>query len=529
MAEANDLLELERVRLLIVAGRLGDATEIAHALTTRHPADARTWRLLGSVHARTGRLQEAIQCIQRAIALLPADPGLHLQYGQYLLAMGNRREALEVAGKVAAMQPSGATWNDALGTLFTYCEEPTRALSFFERAVTLAPTNSQYLNNLATAQRMVGDLAAAEAALGRVIACQPSNAFAYYTRADLRTQTKEDNHVDEMILALNTHTRTGSDEVMMCFAIAKELDDIAKYDLAFKYLKQGCDRQRRMFTYNVEDDVSTIDRIIQLHDRAAIESSSGLETTESIFVIGLPRSGTTLVEQILSSHSAVYGAGELQAFPAESIKAVERLAGSKVGKHRFVELALEVAPAELGREYLAATRPQTGRTPFFVDKQPLNYLYAGMIRRALPRSRIIALARDPMDSCFAMYRTLFTGAYPFSYDLLEIAAYYAAWNRLMRHWQSVLGEALLVVQYEDLVLDYEATTRRLLAHCGLQWETSCQTFQNQTRAVTTASAVQVRRPLYSSSVGKWRNYQAHLEPLFESLKQREPPQGWRFS
>ena len=124
MAEANDLLELERVRSLIVAGRLGDATEIAHALTTRHPADARTWRLLGSVHARTGRLQEAIQCIQRAIALLPADPGLHLQYGQYLLAMGNRREALEVAGKVAAMQPSGATWNDALGTLFTYCEEP---------------------------------------------------------------------------------------------------------------------------------------------------------------------------------------------------------------------------------------------------------------------------------------------------------------------------------------------------------------------------------------------------------------------
>lgn len=476
---------------------------------------------------RAGRLQEAVQCIQRAIALAPADPALHLQYGQYLLSMGNRREALAVATKVAAMQPGSATWNDALGSLFTYCEEPKQALPFFERAVALAPTNSQYLYNLATVQRMLGNTGAAESALNRVIACQPWNASAYYARADLRTQAKDANHVDEMILALNTGTRNASDAIMMSFAIAKELDDIAEYDLAFRYLKQGCDRQRRLFTYSVEDDIAVIDRLIQLHDRAVIDNPSGLDTTECIFVIGLPRSGTTLVEQILSSHSAVYGAGELQAFATESIQAVQRLAGSQPGKHRFVELALQVDPAELGRAYLRATRPRTGHTPYFVDKQPLNYLYAGLIRRALPNSRFVALARDPMDSCFAMYRTLFTGAYPFSYDLSEIAAYYAAWNRLMRHWQSVLGESLLVVPYEDLVLDYEATARRLLAHCGLQWEDSCHAFQNQTRAVTTASAVQVRRPLYSSSVGKWRNYQAHLQPLLESLKQLEPPQGWR--
>jgi tetratricopeptide (TPR) repeat protein len=530
MTKAAVLSELQRAHSLIVAGRLEDAAQIANALIAGDPIDARSWHILSTAHAKAGRLQDAVKCIERAIALLPADPGLHLQYGQYLVAMGQRCEALHLANTVAAMDLGRADWNDAVGTLFTYCEEPVRALSFFERAVTLAPNNAQYLYNLATAQRMVGDLAAAEVMLNRVIAHQPSNVLAYYTRADLRTQTQSSNHVDEMVLALDTRIRNVNDKIMMCFAIAKELDDVADYETSFGYLRRGCDQQRRLLTYNVEDDVSTIDRIIQLHDRAAIENCGGMETTECIFVIGLPRTGTTLVEQILSSHSAVYGAGELQAFPAEIIKAVQRLAGRlQVGKHEFVELALKVDAAKLGRSYLEATRPQTAHTPFFVDKLPTNYLYAGMIRRALPNSRIIVLARDPMDSCFAMYRTLFSGAYPFSYDLSELAVYYAAWHCLIRHWQSMLGENLLVVQYEDLVQDYEATTRRILAYCGLRWDDACLAFQKQTKAVTTASAVQVRRPLYSSSVGKWRNYQEYLKPLSESLKQLEPPQGWHLA
>src|SRR5260370_10251819 len=530
MTKAAVLSELQRAHSVIAAGRLEDAARIANALIAGDPIDARSWHILSTAHAKAGRLQDAVKCIERAITLLPADPGLHLQYGQYLVAMGKRCEALHLANTVAAMDLGRPDWNDAVGTLFTYCEDPARALSFFERAVTLAPNNAQYSYNLATAQRMVGALAAAEVMLNRVIAHQPSNVLAYYTRADLRTQTQSANHVDEMVLALNTRIRNVNDKIMMSFAIAKELDDVANYENSFGYLRRACDQQRRLLTYNVEDDVSTIDRIIQLHDHAAIENCGGIETTGCIFVVGLPRTGTRLVEQILSSHSAVYGAGELQEFPAEIIKAVQRLAGRvQVGKHDFAELALKVDAAELGRSYLEATRPQTGHTPFFVDKLPTNYLYVGMIRRALPNSRIIVLARDPMDSCFAMYRTLFSGAYPFSYDLSELAVYYAAWHRLIHHWQSLLGENLLVVQYEDLVLDYEATTRRLLAYCGLRWDDACLAFQKQSKAVTTASAVQVRRPLYSSSVGKWRNYQEYLQPLSESLKQLEPPQGWRLA
>jgi hypothetical protein len=329
-----------------------------------------------------------------------------------------------------------------------------------------------------------------------------------------------------MVRVLGNGFRNPQDEITLCFAIAKELEDVSRYGMSFQYLKRGCDLQRRQITYDVTDDIATIDRLIQLHNHAALDSGGGFETEECIFVLGLPRSGTTLVERIVSSHSTVHAAGELQAFPTEAIRAVQRRTGRAVGKLDFVELALEVDPTALGHAYIGATRPQTGRKPRFVDKMPLNYLYAGLIHRALPRAPIVALAREPMDSCYAMYKTLFAGAYPFSYDLCDLGRYYAAWHRLMRHWRSLLGKSLLIVQYEDLVANQEAVSRRILEHCGLPWEDACLAFHEQKTAVTTASAVQVRRPIYSSSLGSWRHYEQELAPLAAVLSQAEPPAGW---
>ena len=245
-------------------------------------------------------------------------------------------------------------------------------------------------------------------------------------------------------------------------------------------------------------------------------------------MLGLPRSGTTLVERILTSHSAVRSGGESPAFPAETIKAVQRLTGQPIDKREFVARSLEIEPRALGEAYLAAARPPLAAGARWVDKQPLNYLYAGLIARALPRARIIALAREPMDSCYAMLKTLFTGAYPFSYDLADLGRYYVAWHRLMRHWQAVLGERLLIVHYEDLVQNQEQVSRRLLAHCGLEWQEACLAFDAQPGAVTSASAVQVRRRLYSTSVGKWRRYERQLAPLARILDAHRPEGGWRF-
>lgn len=461
------------------------------------------------------------------MSLAPGDIDSLLLYGQCLVAHGRRSDARPVAMRIASAPLERADWNDSLGTLLTYCDDPMSALPFYERAVALAPEKTGFRYNLATAQRMTGDLSGAEASLDRVIAAAPDDVQAHYTRSDLRTQTSDCNHIEEMVRLLSVPRRHPREEIMLCFAIAKELEDVARYEDSFAYLKRGCDLQRRSMIYDVADDVATIDRIVRVHEGSTIGRGAGVDAAEPIFVIGLPRSGTTLVEQILGSHSAVLAAGELQAFPAETMKAVHRDAGRAVGKLEFVQRAWELDSAALGQAYLDATRSTMGAKRRFVDKQPLNYLYAGLIARALPSARIVAVAREPMDGCYAMYKSLFTNAYPFSYDLDDLGRYYAAWHRLLRHWQSMLGERLLIVQYEDLVASQETESRRLIEHCRLPWEDSCLAFHERRSAVTTASAAQVRRPVYSTSVGKWRRFERQLAPLTEALRRHEPAGGWR--
>ncbi|GAC1305129.1 MAG: hypothetical protein NVSMB10_08730 [Steroidobacteraceae bacterium] len=424
------------------------------------------------------------------------------------------------------MKLDRAEWNDALGTLLTYCADPAGALPFYERAVGLAAHRSGYRYNLATAQRMLGDLAGAEANLDQVITAAPHDVQAYYTRADLRVQTGASNHIDAMVSLMRGGVRQPHEDVMLCFALAKELEDVARYEEAFLYLKRGCDLKRRSMVYEVKDDVATIEKIIEVHARITREAPGDMRAADPIFVIGLPRSGTTLVQQILASHSAVQAAGELQAFPAVTMAAVHRRAGRAVGKLEFVERAWDLDPPTLGQDYLNAVLAHRSGQPRFVDKQPLNYLYAGLIVRALPRARIIALSRDPMDSCYAMYKSLFTNAYPFSYDLDELGQYFGAWHRLLRHWQLVLGDRLLIVRYEDLIASQAAVSRRIVGHCGLEWEDACLAFHVRPGAVTTASAAQVRRGLYSSSVGRWRCFERQLAPLAARLKSMEPPGGW---
>jgi tetratricopeptide (TPR) repeat protein len=521
--------ELKQGHALLAAGKVVESAELAHVLVGQHPNNPHAWHLLCGVHSRAGRLAEAVECAEQAVALAPNDPTFLLQYGQCLVATGRRADALAMADRVATLGLERADWNDALGTLLTYCEEPVRALVFFTRAVELAPNNGNYLYDLAMAQRMAGHLVCADATLNRVIALQPGDARAYHILSGLRVQTPDANHIDEMTRLLQRGVRTFLDEITLCFALAKELEDLGRYEASFNYLRRGCNLQRRHINYNVADDIAIMDRLIQLHVRTAVDVGGGFPTDECIFVLGLPRSGTTLVERILASHSAVSAAGELQAFPREAVKAVRMQAGGPVGQLDSVQRALDVDPEALGRAYIDATRPQTGKTPRFVDKLPINYLYAGLIRRALPRARIVALARDPMDSCYAMYKTLFVGAYPFSYNLAELGEYYAAWHRLMLHWRAVLADSLLIVQYEDLVAHQEDVSRRILAHCGLEWQDSCLAFQLQEGAVTSASAAQVRRGMYSSSVGKWRHLERELQPLAVVLDRHAPASGWRLA
>ena len=249
----------------------------------------------------------------------------------------------------------------------------------------------------------------------------------------------------------------------------------------------------------------------------------GDESWAPIFIVGMPRSGTTLMEQVLSSHSKVFGAGELETF--------KELVGECANRQRvppaFPDLIALLPPEEmtaLGREYTARVRVLAPEAERIVDKMPLNFLFVGLIHAAFPRARIINTRRDPLDNCVSCYSLLFTGAQPFAYDLTELGHYYRGYERVMEHWHAVLPPGVLMdVQYEDLVDDLEGVSRRVLAHCDLDWEEACLDFHRTERMVRTASLMQVREPLYRRSIGSWRRYEKHLGPLYEALGIASPP------
>jgi hypothetical protein len=304
------------------------------------------------------------------------------------------------------------------------------------------------------------------------------------------------------------------------FALAKELEDLGEYRSSFAQLHSACQSYRSSLRYEVSGDTAVLDELRSIHTRTSLDRiKSRSDNAEAVFIVGLPRSGTTLVDRILGSHGDVYSAGELGAFPAIAIAAVNAIAKRPVNKLMFAGVALGLDFGQLGVDYLQATRPRTGHTPRFTDKRPLNCLYAGLIHAALPNARFIALRRNPMDVCYAMYKTLFAAEYPFTYDLGDLAHYYLAWDRLMRHWEDTLGDSWLTIHYEELVGDPEAVSRRMLAHCGLAWDARCLDYHSGSAAVTTASAVQVRRRINSDSVGKWRHYANELAPLARSLEE----------
>jgi tetratricopeptide (TPR) repeat protein len=517
---SSDRLEpdLQEVRELITAGQLTAAAKRCATLTQTIPADPRLWSLAAEIALRAKNFTEAESFLRRATECAPYDAALLIQYGQSLVRLGRRKEALAIAVRAEATALTSPGIQDALGTLLTHLEEPIRALPYFQLAVEGAPHKVEYRYNLAMAERMTGDLAAAEANLDEVIGMRPDDGEAYHARSDLRTQSVDRNHVSILESAL--HRLSGRRASLpVAFALAKELEDIGEYSRSFAHLQKACQSLRATLQYDVADDVAVLERLRLTHTKSVLENlRAEFDGEECIFIVGLPRSGTTLLERILGNHTQVFAAGELDAFPKVAIEAVARQGGTMATKLEFVERALKVDSATLGPQYLEATRPRTGHTAKFIDKMPMNYLYAGLIHAALPRARFIALHRHPMDSCYAMYKTLFAAAYPFTYDLHDLGRYYVAWDQLMRHWEDVLGGAWLPVTYEALVSDPQKVSQRIVAHCGLAWEEQILEFNTRSAGVTTASAAQVRSPIHTDSVGKWRHYTEQLQPLASYLE-----------
>jgi tetratricopeptide (TPR) repeat protein len=503
---------MTEARRAFANGDVSTAERICAELVARAPDDGNAWALLTETALQRGRSDAAIICANRAVALLPNDPIPLILRAKCLFISGEARRAFEAAEAASRIAGNAPEAQDALGAIFGLLGLHKQAGEFFLRAVDARPDVPQYLFNLAATERMTGALKEAEAHCDAAIARDPRYGLAHYLRSDLRIQTADRNHIAEMEALIRSGRLAGPSEIMLRFALGKECEDLDLHDRAFDHVEAGCDLQHRSTPHDHAAAISEIDRIIHTHTRSWIENAPpGHSAAAPVFVAGLPRTGTTLVERIIASHSAMSSVGETGAFASEMSRAMK-------------DTATRADPAAIGKRYVdAATAFRDLENVRFVDKTLQNYLYCGLIRAALPAAKIVLVQRHPLDACWAIYKAHFQGKFSFSYHQTELAEYYLAYRRLARHWRATLPpDALLAINYEDIVRDQAAASRRLIDFVGLRWDDEVLRFHESPAPSATASAVQVRRPIYSSSVGKWRHHAERLAPLRACLAREIP-------
>lgn len=496
------------------------AIDACERLNREHPDFASGWHTASQLAFRLGNIEMALDAIRQATRLEPENSTWQLQEAKCLVKQGRQGPARAVVRRLAGQTLTTVYENAGVGMLLTELGERREAVRFYEAAAALAPDDARQYYNIACLQRTLGDLEDAETNFDRAIELNPHDYEAWKLRSDLRTQTPRRNHVEALETALGAGVTDHVGEANLCYALAKELEDLEEFERSFDYLARGATARRRQMQYDVERDLETMAAIRRVFSAGKLQASPpGYGNSEPIFILGMPRTGTTLVERILGGHSDVQSAGELPNFAIEMMRLVrEASAGARPSRDEVVALSAGIDFARLGEAYIESTRDKTGSSPHFIDKMPLNYLYVGLINLALPGAKIVHVQRDPMDTCYAVFKNLFVDAYPFSYDLRELAHYYVAYHELMQHWHAALPGKIHTLRYEDLVNDVEKESRRLVAFCGLEWQPTILDFHARNEASTTASAAQVRQPVYSRSVGRWRDYEQQMQPVREIFR-----------
>lgn len=505
----------ERARAALAQGDLLTATSAAKALVLQDRDQPPGYFLLGIAAAEIGQFDKAVPLLVAAV-----DRGPHAEHvaqlARVLSLLRRDGEAAVAAHRAMALEPDDPHTLDTIGCVLTRLGDHEGAAKLFRKAVAAQPDHLDFRYNLAAASGFIGEVAEARAQYEVILEADADNARAHYALAILTRQTEQTNHVPRLRAAL-ARSEEPDDALRLRYALAKELEDLGDPE-AFAHLRTANDQYKRQVEYGFEQDAAIFDAIETLFAGSPPQRDAGQGNPDAspIFVVGMPRTGTTLVDRILSSHSQVSSAGELQAMPV----AVKRLAGTAsrtVIDAETIAASATLEPTRIGDAYMVeAAHHRPAGAARFTDKLPANFLYLGHIARALPHARIVCLRRNPMDTVWSNYKNLFasqSGFYAYSYDLMDTARYYARFNQLMAMWDKLFPGRILQLSYEQLVADQVAQTKTLLEHCALDWEDACLSFHENQSAVATPSAAQVRRPLNADGIGQWRRHEAHLEPV----------------
>lgn len=504
-----------QINTLLGQRRLTDAEAICRRLHAHASPSARDWMAAAAVAQHLGDLPSMLVRARKALAVSQDNIVARLQEAEALIGLGQAEEAARLLTDLERLDEKDFRLLSDIANLYTHGGLHDGAARCYAAVVEAQPDNAKAIYNYSTSLIALGKMEEAIACLDRVIELTPDDYDAYYNRATLRKQTPDNNNVSQIETVFGENRTDHPGAVQLGFALAKELEDLGRHDEAFAALKVGANARKKRLSYNVRSDVETMAKIADVFSEAEMaRSCKGYSNAQPIFILGLPRSGTTLIDRILSSHSGVTSLGEINDFAL----AMMRLTGRAGNKNDLIDRSARIDFETLGRDYARSTFGRGVKAQRLIDKTPANFLYIGLIVRAFPKATIVHLQRNPMDSCYAMYKTLFRMGYPFSYDLDDLAQYYIAYHRLMAHWRRACPGRIIDVRYEDIVANPDETIRGLIAQCALQWEDACLRFYENTGAAATASAAQVRQPIYKSSVQKWRAYAAQLSSLKERLE-----------
>jgi len=479
-AEAHNNLGL----VLQEMGKLDKASVSYRQAATIKPDFAEAHMNLGNVLCETGSLDEAVACYRRALVIRPGYAAAHNNLGNALDSLGRSGEAIERFGEALAINPDYAEAHYNLGLAFEH----------------------------------LGNFDAAAASYRRALGIDPDYAEAHMHLAMVRKFSEDDEDTAAMADTYAKASISDEQRMYIAFGLGKSFEDMGNYERAFEFFAAGNVLKRATFDFSITRVEERLSNLKRIFTESFFEQRSGHGTSDKtpIFILGMPRSGTTLVEQILASHPVVYGAGELPDLVEVVASAFCDIDDANLGN--ILSQASADQFRDAGLEYINRARAGAEPAEFISDKMPDNFNQIGMIKLMFPNATVIHCRRDPLDTCVSVFKNLFAdGGLHYAYDLSELGRYYKFYLDLMDHWHAVLPGFIYDISYEDVVADQEMHSRALLAHCGLEWDQACLEFYKTDRPIRTASLVQVRQPIYNNSIRSWTRYETELAPLIEVL------------
>jgi tetratricopeptide (TPR) repeat protein len=514
--ERRDLLEAMRLQR---DGKTQRAEDIYRDVLRRDPTNVNATRLLGVSALDSGQHRLAVRLLKNAIKLAPEFFGARIDLARALIEKDDLGDAREILNDAIDLEPRLAFPRMLLGNLLSKAGQHEEAVTAFEKALELDPNNGGSHSGLGHALKTIGRQEEAIASYRNCVRIHPSAGEAYWSLANLKTFRFSDEEIVSMEKYVDDKSLSDETRVNFNFALGKAHEDRGDHERGFNFYSRGNSIRRENERYDPVTTEVIHDRIMKTISSDLLQkcSASGNPDPAPIFIVGLPRSGSTLVEQILASHEQVEGTHELPDLP-RIIMEINKQRPHGESYPEALQYFSTDELAQLGSQYLDSTlRHRTGK-PFFTDKMPNNFPSIGLLQLILPNAKIVNARRHPLDSCMGSYKQLFFKGQAFTYDLIEIGEYYLEYQRVMDYWHALLPGKILDVQYEEMVMNQENQTRRLIDFCGLPWDDGCLRFYETDRAVNTASSEQVRQPIYSKSVNSWRRFEKQLQPLIEVLE-----------